>query len=193
MVTRLIVVIISVYTNIKSYTYNIICQLYHTKNKYILHFKKLSMNYHLIQQFPPSSMPRRIESREPNKCLYSSAHSSSFTDKSKQPTCPSGSGWCKNVIYTCNDILFSLKNEWLFLFSFWPLCMAWRTSPTRDQTCAPLQWKHEVLTTTLPRKSKRNEIVIRVTTWMNLENVMSEISQLKGQILCDAADMRYPE
>ena len=115
-----------------------------------------------------------------------------FTNKRKQPNCPSRSEWYKNVIYTCNDILFSLKNEWLF-FSFWPLFMAQRTSPTRDQTCAPLQWKHGVLTTTLPRKSKRNEIVIHVTTWMNLENVMIEISQLKGQILWDAADMRYPE
>jgi len=34
-----------------------------------------------------------------------------FTNKRKQPNCPSRSEWYKNVIYTCNDILFSLKNE----------------------------------------------------------------------------------
>ena len=112
MLARLIVVIVSVYTNIKSYTYNIICQLYYNKNKYALHLKKLSMEL----PFDPAVPPLVICLEELKAGSQASTHipvltAAVFTDKRKQPKCPSRSERDKSVLYTCNGTLFSLKNE----------------------------------------------------------------------------------
>ena len=38
-----------------------------------------------------------------------------------------------------------------------------------------------------------NEILIHATTWMDLEDMLSEISQTKGQKLYDSTYMKYLE
>ena len=107
-------VIISQCIQISNHVHTILYVNYTSiKKKYVLHEKKLNIEL----PFDPTIPLLVIYLNELKAGTQTGTYTpmliaAVFTNKRKEPKCPSISEWDKkNVMYTCNGILFTLKNE----------------------------------------------------------------------------------
>ena len=71
------------------------------------------------------------------------------------------------------------------------------TSRNNPNCPSVYEWINEMLyilhTTEYYSAIKRNEILTNTSTWMNLENMLSERSQAQGHMIYDSIYLKYPE